>query len=162
MLNEWAIAWGVPLAALQDLERRVGTLYQPETPPSTGRSEGAVQANVRLEASKLSLTGRRVCLFRNNVGALKDERGVPVRYGLANDSKAMNENLKSGDLIGWETLTVTPAMVGQQVAQFLSVECKEEGWHFTGTPREVAQQNWAYLVLAGGGRSLFANRTGLL
>lgn len=162
MLHQWAIDWAVPLAALQDLERRMGVLYEPQVPPGTGRSEAAVQANVRIEAAQLAHAGRRIKLFRNNVGALKDARGVPIRYGLANDTPAMNAAIKSADLIGWETITITPQMVGGQVAQFLSVECKEEGWTFTASQRERAQQAWASLVAAGGGRALFANRAGLL
>jgi hypothetical protein len=162
VLHDWALQWGVPLAALHDLERRMGLLHDPQLAPSTGRSEAAVQANVRIEAAQLALSGRRVKLFRNNVGALKDARGVPVRYGLANDTPAMNAVIKSADLIGWETITITPDMVGQDKAVFLSVECKEEGWTFTASQRERAQQAWAALVAAGGGRALFANRTGLL
>lgn len=155
-LNEWALAWNVPMAALHDLARRLGELD--EIPPAVpGRSEAAVQASVRVEASQKGMR-----LFRNNVGALKDARGVPVRYGLANDSAALNARIKSGDLIGWETVTITPEMVGQHIARFLSVECKEEGWQFTGTPREEAQQAWAHLVLAAGGRALFVSRSGML
>ena len=157
MLHEWALAWGVPLAALHDLERRMGLLYDPQLAPSTGRSEAAVQANVRVEASR-----KGAKLFRNNVGALRDERGVPVRYGLANDTPAMNRVIKSADLIGWETITVTPEMVGTRVARFLSVECKEEGWRFTASQREQAQKAWATMVIAGGGRALFVNGPGML
>lgn len=160
MLHEWAMAWGVPLIALQDLEQRLGRRY-PAT-ASQGKSESAVQANIRIEAAQLVHAGRRIKLFRNNVGALEDKRGIPVRYGLANDSAAMNKVLKSGDLIGWETITITPEMVGREIAQFLSAECKEEGWRYTATAREVAQNNWALTVLAGGGRALFVNGPGQL
>lgn len=158
MLHEWALAWGVPMAALHDLARRMGELDELPAGNYHGqRSEAAVQASVRVEASQKGMR-----LFRNNLGALKDARGVPVRYGLANDSAALNARIKSGDLIGWETVTITPEMIGQHIARFLSVECKEEGWHFTGTPREEAQQAWAHLVLAAGGRALFVSRSGML
>ena len=56
-------------------------------------AESRVQSIARLAASEL---GWRV--FRNNVGVLRDDRGVPVRFGLANDSKSLNEQIKSGDL----------------------------------------------------------------
>lgn len=123
-----------------------------------GASESRVQSLVRLEAAQ---KGKQ--LFRNNVGAMKDANGVPVRYGLANDSKKLNEELKSGDLIGWETIVVTPDMVGQRIARVLSVECKHEGW----TPNyadehENAQRRWAALVNEAGGRALIVNSPGSL
>jgi hypothetical protein len=78
-----------------------------------------------------------------------------VRYGLANDSAKVNAQVKSGDLIGLYRLTVTPDMVGQVIGQFWSLECKRPGWRYAGTPREVAQANWAALVVANGGRASF-------
>lgn len=158
MLYSWAIKWNVPLAALHDLQTRIGVLDPlPQRPSGSGRSESAVQVDIRIEAAQ---KGHR--LFRNNVGALLDQTGRPVRYGLANESPAMNKVIKSADLIGWETITIGPEHVGSRVARFLSVECKEEGWHFTGTPHEEAQQAWATFVIAAGGRALFANRAGML
>jgi hypothetical protein len=116
-----------------------------------GRSESAVQSLVRLAGPKVGMR-----LFRNNVGAIKDERGVPVRYGLANDSPALNKRLKSSDLIGWRRLPIAPAMVGCVVAQFVSLECKRPGWSFgPGDEREEAQRRWLELVLADGGYAKF-------
>lgn len=120
------------------------------------KSEGEVQNECRLLAPYLGLH-----LFRNNVGQLPDENGRPVRYGLANDSKALNREVKSGDLIGWELVTITPGMVGKTLPVFASVETKPEGW----TPprptnkkeyaRYEAQLVWLNLVLAAGGRAQF-------
>lgn len=56
-----------------------------------------------------------VRLFRNNCGALHDRGGRLVHYGLAPGSS---------DLIGLRTVTVTPEMVGRQLAVFIGVECK--------------------------------------
>lgn len=67
-------------------------------------------------------------LWRNNSGVLEDKRGVPVRYGLANDSKQVNEQIKSGDLIGWRPRLITPDMVGGVIAEFVSIEAKPDGW----------------------------------
>lgn len=140
-LHEWAIRWQLPAAALHELQSQVFNLDPgPASPDLHGKSEAAVQALVRLEASK---RGDR--LWRNNVGALVDERGVPVRYGLANESKQQNERLKSSDLIGIERGT----------GRFLSFEVKEPGWRYTGTPREVAQLNWIGLIASLGGRAQF-------
>ena len=115
-------------------------------------SESAIQQRLRLWASK-----RGVRLWRNNVGVLKDERGVPVRYGLANDSKGMNQSLKSSDLIGITPVIITPEMVGQTLGVFTSYECKSEGWKYKGTDREVAQHKWLMLVEQLGGISGFIN-----
>ena len=123
----------------------------------TGTSESAVQAAVRLEAAR-----KGVRLFRNNVGALVDSRGVPVRYGLANDSPASNKAIKSADLIGWRTLRIVPEMIGQIIAQFVSRECKAVGWHYTGTDREQAQLAWAQLVAVAGGDAAFCTGEGTL
>lgn len=116
------------------------------------RSEDHVQDQLRLAAPRHGFT-----LFRNNVGVLTDKRGVPVRYGLANESAAVNERWKSSDLIGWRTLTVTPEMVGRQVAVFVARECKEEGWRYSATPRELAQLRFINLVNEAGGDACFVS-----
>ena len=56
-------------------------------------------------------------LWRNNVGTLQDRHGRYVTFGL---------EVGSSDLIGYQTLTITPDMVGQQIAVFLAVEGKRE------------------------------------
>lgn len=117
-------------------------------------SEADVQALRRLQAAR---DGGH--LWRNNVGVLKDDRGVPVRYGLANETPALNKALKSSDLIGWRPVLITPGMVGQTIAQFVSVECKREGWHYTGAGREAAQKAWLDLVTGSGGLGMFDNGT---
>lgn len=94
--------------------------------------------------------------WRNNVGALKDERGVPVRYGLANESKAVNDKLKSSDLILAIPRRITRQDVGTTLAQFGSVECKPPGWRYTGTPRERAQLAWLTLIRRLGGFATFS------
>lgn len=155
MLDEWAKHWGVSDAALSDLKSRIGTETLINVPEIISAdplgSESRQQALVRLEAARVG-----VRLFRNNVGAIKDERGVPVRYGLANDSKALNEVLKSADLIGWTPTRIEAHHVGTTLAVFTSVEMKHQGWQYRGDAHEKAQLAWLNLVLAGGGRALFA------
>ncbi len=120
----------------------------------------------RIRAHYTGTLGAR--LFRNNVGVLLDKTGRPVRYGLGNDSKAMNETIKSGDLIGWTPRLVTPDMVGSVVAEFLSVEVKADGWKFprpgpthdakgrlTAYGHALAQLRWAQMVRAEGGTAGF-------
>ena len=76
-------------------------------------------------------------MFRNNTGTLKDANGRPVQFGLCKGS---------ADLIGWRTITITPDMVGQQVAVFTSIEVKTP----TGRVRPE-QQQWLKAVQAAGG-----------
>lgn len=154
-LYTWAARWGVSLAALKDLERDLGLEGVGVMPAKSGISEAAVQSVVRLEAARYG-----VRLWRNNVGALKDERGVPVRYGLANDSKELNRVIKSGDLIGWRKTLITPDMVGRHVAVFVSREIKEAGWRYKADQHEQAQLRWAQLVIADGGDAKFATGEG--
>lgn len=156
-LYAWAARWRIPLEAVRDLQQQMGALSTDPTPGDGGASEGAVQVALRLEASS---KGCR--LFRNNVGVLFDETGRPVRYGLANDSKQLNANVKSADLIGIRPVVITPAMVGSTVGQFLSREVKAAGWRYTATPREVAQLKWAELVLSLGGDAAFATGPGTI
>ena len=113
-------------------------------------SETGVQSHVLVSSAKAGFQ-----LFRNNVGVLKDQTGRPVRYGLANDSHEINEKWKSGDLVGWRTMVVTPEMVGLPLAVFVSRECKPEGWRYAATERELAQLRWAELVNAAGGDACF-------
>lgn len=95
-------------------------------------------------------------MWRNNVGALLDKRGIPVRYGLANDSKEMNARVKSADLIGVRPRVVTSADVGTTIGQFVSIECKRPGWKWTGDAHELAQLNWASLIMAAGALATFS------
>ena len=95
-------------------------------------------------------------LWRNNTGVLEDRNGRPVRYGLANDSKALNQQLKSSDLIGWKPTLITPDMVGGVFAQFVSIEMKADGWRFRMTDdRAVAQRRWLKMIEADGGLAGF-------
>ena len=112
-----------------------------------GKSETRVQADARVAASAAG-----GILWRNNVGAAVDiHTGRPVRYGLANDSKKVNKQTKSSDLVGITPTLITPAMVGKIVGIFTAVECKAEGWEYSGTPEEAAQLNYINIVKAHGG-----------
>ena len=97
-------------------------------------SEQSIQQSIRLACSNGPTR-----LFRNNVGRLPDPRtGRWVEFGVGGKG--------SGDLIGWTTRTITPDMVGQQVAVFLSIEVKTP----TGRIRPE-QQQWLDAVQAAGG-----------
>lgn len=155
----WALKWNVPHAALEELNQVFG--IQTPSPAferyDDPRSELYVQSLIRLEAGRKGLK-----LWRNNVGVLTNEIGRPVRYGLANDSPALNKIIKSGDLIGWRPILITPEMLGTKIAQFISRECKRPGWSYSGTEHEVAQKKWAEVINADGGDACFVTSEGTL
>ena len=98
-------------------------------------SETAIQQRIRLALGKLPW----VRFFRNNVGRLPDPRtGRWVEFGVGGKG--------AGDLIGWRTITVTPEMVGQPIAQFVSLEVKTA----SGRVRPE-QENWKRVVERCGG-----------
>ena len=115
-------------------------------------SEKTIQAQIMLAVGKLAPNVR---LFRHNIGngvcgKIRDlgggnfqvAGGRRVQYGLF---------VGSGDLIGWESITITPEMAGHKIARFLSIECK------TPTGKiEPAQVTWAANVRAAGGKALIA------
>jgi hypothetical protein len=95
-------------------------------------SEQTIQQHIRIACS----TGA-TRLFRNNTGTLRDQQGRPVQFGLCKGS---------ADLIGYRSITITPEMVGQQVAVFTSIEVK------TPTGRIGPEQRaWMETVQAAGG-----------
>ena len=138
-LNEWAIQWDIPRQAIFDLKIRMGIAQNDGMMKYELTTEAGAQNNVRLLASQ---AGAR--LWRNNVGVLKDERGVPVRYGLANESSKINSVLKSSDLVGISA-----------DGQFMAREVKAPGWYYTGTKRESAQLNFIELINKLGGDAKF-------
>ena len=73
-------------------------------------SEHEIQQRIRLACGRGT-----VRLWRNNTGALVDQQGRFVRFGLCKGSS---------DLIGLRSLEITPEMVGQRVAQFVALEVK--------------------------------------
>tara|TARA_R110000737_G_scaffold188479_1_gene210690 strand:+ start:391 stop:870 length:480 start_codon:yes stop_codon:yes gene_type:complete len=157
-LLQWAVKWGVPIEAVEDLRQEFG-LINTEPKALTGESEGAVQTRIRLEASAKGLR-----LWRNNVGAY-DANNPPSpgsRWGLCNDNKEMNALIKSSDLIGVRPLLITQNHVGGIVGQFVAREVKAANWSYSGTKREEAQLNFLNLVAGMGGDAAFANSVGTL
>lgn len=155
-LSDWAQRWGIPPEAIEDLQRTLVT-QTPDPKTLPGESETAIQTRIRLEASRNGLR-----LFRNNVGAGYMEDGSFIRFGLANDSKQMNERIKSGDLIGIRPVLIEPHHVGKIIGQFVSREVKRGDWTYKGTKREEAQLRWAELIVSMGGDACFTNGEGTL
>lgn len=134
-----------------------------------GKTEAYVQTKVRLEAAY-----KGKYLWRNNVGAgavadlktlcaeCRSRARRFIRWGLANDSKALNERMKSADLVGLTPRLITPDMVGSVIGQFTSRETKREDWHYSGTAEENAQLAWATLINSHGGDAKIVKATGSL
>lgn len=116
--------------------------------------ESEIQQKIQIEAVNYSSI-----LMRNNSGALKDETGRLVRYGLGNISKKQNDKIKSSDLIGITEIIITPEMVGQKIGVFTAIEVKSSNWKHEKklTKKEQAQLNFINWVKSRGGKAGFAN-----
>lgn len=160
-LEQWAARW-IPRENITQAfaELAACSIVTPEPDALVGgKLEGYVQSTVRLEAARASPP---CYLWRNNIGAGKIADGRFVRWGLANDSKALNERMKSGDLIGLRSIMITAAMVGSRFGQFISRECKREDWKYSGTLEENAQLNWCTLINSLGGDARIVKAPGSL
>lgn len=116
-------------------------------------SEAVVQQAIRLDLAKVP----GVQCWRNQVGAAEDKTGRVIRYGLCNDSRNLNQQFKSSDLVGIRPVLVTPEMVGQVIGIFVAIEVKESDWKFRESDdRAVAQKRFIDLVQASGAWSGFA------
>ena len=97
-------------------------------------SETKIQQEIRLALGQRS----DLRLFRNETGKLPDPRtGRWVQFGLAKGSS---------DLIGFKTVKITPEMIGEEIAQFVSIEIKTERGKLTDI-----QKNWLQKVQSSGG-----------
>lgn len=150
-MMQWCARWRLPPQAIEELRAVLGAATVTASQYPEGMSETAVQQRLRIHGSNRGLR-----LWRNNRGALKDTRGIPVRYGLANESEAMDKMIKSSDLVGIQPITITPAHVGKTIGRFVSVEAKRAGWQYAGGEREEAQLRWINLICSYGGAGGFA------
>lgn len=151
-LSEWKRKHGISDEAYNDLCLLWGIHEHPESSSVDGKSEAYSQTKVMLAESYAGTT-----LFRNNVGAAQDKTGRIIRYGLCNESKKMNEKMKSSDLIGVRPVTITREMVGTVIGQFVAIEVKKPGWSFEGDEHETAQLRFGGMVAANGGFFKFSN-----
>lgn len=92
-------------------------------------------------------------LFRNNTGMAHNQNGIPIFFGIGKPKKDKKtgriKQVGGGDYIGWETIKITPDMIGQEIAVFLSVEIK------TSTGRlSKDQRDWAFIVEQAGGKAI--------
>lgn len=107
-----------------------------------------------------------VRLFRNNTGTGWVGQSFQLKPGQVYRAEGGERVIKhprplhaglmkgSADGIGWQTVTITPDMVGQRIAIFLSVEAK-----FGSGRLEKDQKIWHDNVLKAGGISVIARST---
>ena len=149
-LYTWALRWNVPVEAINDLRQQMGVDPVVSAVPGDATSESGVSKRKRLAFAE-----EGGLLWRNNLGAFKDEYGNFIRYGLANESAGMNKKVKSSDLIGVRPVTITQEMVGFIIGQFVACETKHPGWRYRGDDHEVAQLKFLELVTSKGGHASF-------
>ena len=143
--------------AARELEDMLAVVQTDES--SNDSNEAQVQQQQRFQAAQAG-----ALLWRNNVGATPakcqncNAKQRPVRYGLCNDSPAINSRIKSADLVGLRPVIITSEMVGTTIGQFVSVESKKQNWKFTGKGREAGQAAWAALILSKGGFATISNK----
>lgn len=133
----WAMKHGVQPAALYELGQIIGQRQVQHVPNG--------QDDIRLTVQ--SWGGM---LLRNNSGAYTDKTRRVVRYGLGNDSAALNKVFKSSDYIG-----IAPG------GKFLAVEWKPRGWRYMpGDEHTAAQATFLARVNELGGIGTFATCAG--
>lgn len=119
---------------------------------STLTHEMPAQQLVRLKAGELNAP-----LWRNNRGAFQHSVNRWVRFGLGNDSKNVDDVMKSSDLIGITPTLIMPHHVGRLVGVFTAIEMKAPDWHMIPSDkRAAAQLNYIELVKRCGGYAGFA------
>jgi len=146
-LINWLQRWNLPAQALNELL----ILTVPVNKTAKPGTEAAAVNDIRLEASNSGCL-----LMRNNKGVAFDKKGVPIRFGLANDTKAMSDEKKSSDLIGIKPVFITPQHVGHVLGVFLSIEAKHGAWQWSGNDHEIAQASFHTTIKSYGGISFFA------
>jgi len=118
----------------------------------------------RMLLSASQITEATVRVFRNNVGTAWAGQSVKVTKlncgslmlhpgdVVVRQARPLHAGLMkgSGDGIGWSTVTITPDMVGRQVAVFTSAEAKSS----SGGRVSKDQQTWHENVLKAGGISV--------
>ena len=145
LIQQWAIKHGVPSLAYNEL---LALLKAPSEPVSLAKQAPMSEAAVQQRTTRAWSQAGGV-LWRNNVGVASDQSGRPVRYGLANLSKRMNEQVKSSDLIGITPVEITPDMMGRTVGVFTAPECKHGGWRWGEDKRREVPQNAYHEIVRG-------------
>lgn len=151
-IDDWVMDYPEAASALQGCFEALNS-----NPKARDKSESWAQQQTRFAFSK-----QGGLLWRNNVGATMSscpncrEPFRPVRYGLANESKEVNQRFKSSDLIGVMPRVITPDDIGVTFGQFVAIETKRPGWSYSGDAHERAQAAYLALVASKGGYARFS------
>lgn len=111
-------------------------------------SEDIIQQRTRLAFAPIGP------LWRNNTGAMQDETGRWVRYGLCNESSQLNAKIKSSDLIGITPCTAFLASTGrwETLGVFTALEIKPSDWRPSAADQRAnAQAKFHAIVREVGG-----------
>lgn len=154
-LRTWAVKWGIPAEALLDLESECLGLVGTPGVVKDGRSEAYATSAMRLDSAQ-----HGALMMRNNVGAFETNTGSWVRFGLLNESEAMNKKIKSADWVGVRKVLIEQRHVGLIMGQFAAREMKKPGWVYTGAEREPEQLAFNNLINSYGGDAKFATGRG--
>jgi hypothetical protein len=85
---------------------------------------------------------------------VKAARPIALGFGLANGEPVVG----AADLIGWEEVIITEAMIGHKVAIFKSIECKSStGKGSSESKASADQKNWRDQVNKSGGMAGIAS-----
>ena len=124
----------VPPEFLNDIKPKRAYAKRPET-----QREAPVLAQVIEAARKIP----GVHVWRNARGVVDLPSGGKLAFGVGPNGSA--------DVLGWKRITITPAMVGKEIAVFVSIETKGGD-----TATRENQLKWCDLVQNEGGIALFA------
>jgi len=125
MIEGWFRKYNIPFEAQVELRMMFVSHPRDDESPADG-TEGDVQNLIRIHAAEIG-----DILWRNNSGAMTDEEGNFVRFGLGNDSTKLNKVYKSPDLVGL-----------RKDGKPLFIEVKKPGWRWTGSEHEKGQLNF--------------------
>ena len=118
--------------------------------------EGKAKQIVKLRATEW---GAR--LYKNNSGVAYTADSRPVFFGLGNEGKKDDDDIRTPDEVGYTVVTVTPEMVGKQIAVFTCFDAKKLGFvvkpNYAKGTREFGQQKFFDRVLRDNGIAGFAS-----
>lgn len=149
-LTQWQQKHNISAEAMGDLAvitGRVPASLYTSSPGAT--SEEATQSRLRITAPTIGAH-----LWRNNNGVMQDGDRF-IRFGLANDSKKLNDEFKSSDLIGITQMQILAHHIGRTVGIFTAIEVKHPKWITPENDRDEAQSNYIQHVNANGGLGFF-------
>jgi hypothetical protein len=107
--------------------------------------EGKASQNVKLRANELGCR-----LYKNNTGVAYNSENRPVFFGLGNEGKKGDDDIRTPDWIGWRNTIITQEMVGKSLPIFVAIDAKKVGFkqkiQYPVSSREHGQQKFFNIV----------------